>query len=182
MSSISRKTRPIALAVGERYRTAKKVEKSKILSEFVALSGYHPKHAVRVMNHPPTSAQLRGGGRPRVYEEGVKQAPIVLWEASGRVCGKRLKPLLPLLVDSMERHGHLHLDPAIRTRVLSVSASTIDRILAEPRAQQPGRRKGRKKPLIGKQIQVRTFADWNEPQPGHMDAHTGERDHADRPS
>ena len=67
-----------------------------------------------------------------MYDEGVKEALIVLWETSDRVCGKRLKPLLPLLVDSMERHGHLHLDPAIRSRVLSVSAATIDRVLAEP--------------------------------------------------
>ncbi len=32
--------------------------------------------------------------------------PMVLWEASDRICGKRLKPLMPALVKAMERHGH----------------------------------------------------------------------------
>jgi hypothetical protein len=28
----------------------------------------------------------------------------MLWEASDRICGKRLKPLIPTLVEAMERH------------------------------------------------------------------------------
>jgi hypothetical protein len=40
----------------------------------------------------------------------VREALILVWEASDRVCGKRLRPLIPILVESMERHGHLHLD------------------------------------------------------------------------
>jgi hypothetical protein len=43
----------------------------------------------------------------RVYQEAVKEVLIVLWEAADRICGKRLKALLPLLVKAMERHGHL---------------------------------------------------------------------------
>ena len=39
---------------------------------------------------------------------------IVLWEASDRMCGKRLKALLPTLVPALEHHGHLCLDPAAR--------------------------------------------------------------------
>ena len=46
--------------------------------------------------------------------EAVRQALIVLWEASDRICGKRLKALLPLLLPALERNGHLQLDPAIR--------------------------------------------------------------------
>ncbi len=51
--------------------------------------------------------------RDRVYDEAVRQALTMLWEAADRVCAKRLKALLPMLVDAMERHGHLDLDPAI---------------------------------------------------------------------
>ena len=65
--------------------------------------------------------------RNRLYDEAVRQALTVLWEAADRVCGKRLKALIPLLVDAMERHGHLDLDPVIKTKVLQVSAATIDR-------------------------------------------------------
>ena len=74
--------------------------------------------------------------------------------------------------------GHLHLEQAVRSLVLSASAATIDRTLAETRSQQLGRRKSRAKPLIRKQIHVRTFADWAEPGPGYMEidlvAHCGD--------
>jgi hypothetical protein len=54
----------------------------------------------------------------------VDEALIVLWEAADRICGKRLKALLRILVESMERHGHLNLEETIwKERVLSNSAS-----------------------------------------------------------
>ena len=49
----------------------------------------------------------------------------MLWEASDRVCGKRLRAMVPLLVEAMERHGHLNLAPEIRERVMGMSAATI---------------------------------------------------------
>jgi len=45
----------------------------------------------------------------------VREALIVIWEASDRICGKRLRPLLPILVEAMERHGHVQLVPEVRT-------------------------------------------------------------------
>ena len=33
----------------------------------------------------------------------------MVWEASDRICSKRLRPLMPILVSAMERHGHLQL-------------------------------------------------------------------------
>jgi hypothetical protein len=59
----------------------------------------------------------------RLYHEAVRQAPTMLWEAADRVCGKRLKALIPKLVDAMERHGHLDLDPVIGAKLLGVSAA-----------------------------------------------------------
>lgn len=81
--------------------------------------------------------------RLRYREAAVTQALTVLWEAADRVCGKRLKALIPMLVDAMERHGHLDLDPVIKTQVLQVSAATIDRVLAAARAHIDGQRKRR---------------------------------------
>jgi len=53
----------------------------------------------------------------------------VLWEASDRICGKRLKALLPSLIEAMERHGHLRLQDGVKEQLLVISAATIDRLL-----------------------------------------------------
>ena len=83
------------------------------MDEFVALTGYHRKHAIRVLNgYSGPSPPLRSAERLRLYDEAVRQALVVLWEASDRICGKRLKPLLPILLPALERHGHLSSTPA----------------------------------------------------------------------
>ena len=53
-------------------------------------------------------AELRVGAR--IYDEAVRVTLVVLWEAADRICGKRLKALLPTLIAAMERHGHLQLE------------------------------------------------------------------------
>ncbi len=72
--------------------------------------------------------------RPRRYDEAVRRVLPVLWEASDRVCSKRLKALLPVLLDALERHQRLKLDPATRLKLTCISAASIDRLLAEARA------------------------------------------------
>ena len=96
-------------ALRVRYRSAAFGDRIKILDEFVALTGYHRKHAIRVLREEVAVKMART--RNYLYDEAVRQALTVLWEAADRVCGKRLKALIPILVDAMERHGHLDLDP-----------------------------------------------------------------------
>ena len=81
----------------------------------------------------------------------------MVWEAADRICGKRLKAALPHLVESMERHGHLDLDPGVRQRLLSASAATLDRLLQPirtPTASRQLRRRRQQSP--GRNIPVRT--------------------------
>jgi AAA+ superfamily predicted ATPase len=47
-------------------------ERRQILAEFVRVTGYHRKHALRVLNQSPTALSPRQ--RERVYEEAVHQA------------------------------------------------------------------------------------------------------------
>jgi integrase-like protein len=158
-------------AIGTRYRAGSREEKLRILDEFVAVTGYHRKHSIRILNASVLSAAPGRRPRLRLYDEAVREALVVLWEASDRVCGKRLKPLLPVLVEALERHGHLRLDDVVRTKLHSASASTIDRLLKEPRGSAGRRRSGaRATPVIRRSIAVRTFADWKEPIPGFMEA------------
>ena len=86
----------------------------------------------------PTGDPALGPAR-RLYDEAVREALIVVWEASDRICGKRLRPLVPILVEAMERHGHLQLAPEVRTGLLTMSAATIDRALRDVRERAGGR-------------------------------------------
>jgi len=172
MRRVSMVTRDeLVAATVERYGKGRRSEKGRILDEFVAITGFHRKHAVRVLRG--ARATLRAASRPerRIYDEAVREALIVLWEASDRVCGKRLKALAPVLVEAMERHGHLELASEIRTRLLAMSAATMDRALRSVRVQV-GRTQRRTAPSSGvrRSIPVRTFADWQDPPPGFAEA------------
>ncbi|MBN2270423.1 MAG: hypothetical protein JXN61_07410 [Sedimentisphaerales bacterium] len=60
-----------------------------------------------------TAGQDRRGRRQRVYDEAGKEALIVMWEAPDRICGKRLKEIIPELMDDMERLGLLRIDTEV---------------------------------------------------------------------
>jgi hypothetical protein len=141
----------------------------------------HRKHAQRLLRRG--KSRPRSAPRPerRIYDEAVREALILVWEASDRICGKRLKPLVPILIEAMERHGHLRLTDVIRSQLLSMSASTIDRSLREIRnkAGSRKRRRGIASASLRRSVPVRTFADWNDPPPGFFEAdlvaHSGPR-------
>lgn len=159
-------------AVAARYRTATRAEKGRILTEFAEISGYHRKHAERLLRrgHVVDRSQPRPGRR--IYDEAVRDALVVLWEAADRICGKRLKPLIPLLIPAMERHGHLALDEDVRIQLLQISAATIDRVLTPVRAGASvgRRRRNAHSSAVRRSVPVRTYADWNDPAPGYMEA------------
>ena len=164
--------RELVRAVAERYRVATRRGKRRILDQFVAVTGYHRKHSIRLLN---TTAELAPPPRPRrfrIYDEAVNEALVVLWEASDRICGKRLKALLPTLVPALERHGHLQLDDTVREKILSASAATIDRLLTNTRAvvRASTRPKRRAKTAVQRRVPIRTFGDWNDPRPGYVEA------------
>lgn len=155
-------------AIRQRYALASIEEKARILDEFVAMTGYHRKHAIRLLgSNAQYDAPALPGGK-LVYDEAVKEALIVRWEAADMICGKRLKAVLPTLIEAMERHGHLDLDPEVRNSLLCASASTIDRLLAPVHQQAKGQRRSAVK-KASKQIPVRTFSDWDEPAPGELE-------------
>jgi len=157
-------------AVGQRYREASRPEKTRILDEFVAVTGYHRKHALRVLHKDMEEAPTTGT-RTRVYDEAVREALLVTWEAADRICGKRLKAALPWLIHSMEHHGHLSLDVVVRDKLLVISAATIDRLLAPVRREASGQhRRGKRNHVIKRQIPVRTFGDWKDAAPGYFEA------------
>jgi len=173
--------RELLTIVSPRYVTATGAEKQRILAEFVATTGYHRKYALTLLNHPPhpRSCPVR---RPRAqtYTPAVQRALVRLWEIADRICSKRLVPGLPALIDALERHGELTLDPPTRTLLLTLSPATTDRLLASTRRAALPRGRTTTKPgsLLKHQIPIRTSADWDDARPGFLEidlvAHGGE--------
>src|SRR5262245_31629584 len=171
--------REVVSAVAERYGSAKRAEKGRILDELCATTGWHRKHAVRALRQRKTGEVVTRRERQRRYGATIKDALIALWEASDRVCGKRLKVMIPTLLPALQRHGRLRLEQADRDRVLAISAATIDRLLGDVKVAASGgkRRRAGFYSAIRREVPIRTFNDWKGPPPGFcevdMVAHGG---------
>ena len=75
------------------------------------------------------------------------------------------------IVPKLEECGELRLKADVREKLMKISAATIDRLLASEREKINGRRVSHTKPgtLLKSQITIRTFADWNEQEPGFVE-------------
>ena len=154
-------------AVRRRYFGASKKEKGKILDEFTKVTGCHRKAAIRLFHRSNEPRANKKHGRPRRYGAAVG-ALRVAWEATDRLCSKRLHPFLPELVTVLRRHGDRTMTTEIEAQLCQMSPSTIDRLL------HPYRRLGGRRPftttkpgsLLKSSIPIRTFADWQEDCPG----------------
>lgn len=96
-----------------------------------------------------------------------------------RAGGKAPGPFIGDAVEALERHGELALAPDVRTKLLQISASTIDRALAPERKRMQVRGRSGTKPgsILKRQIPIRTFAEWDDRRPGFCEidlvAHDG---------
>ena len=170
--------REYTAVVRGRYLVAGKKEKGKILDEFIRVTGYHRKAAIRkLLDVPKRSPGHRG--RPARYA-AIAESLRVIWEASDRLCSKRLQPFIPEMVKVLRQHSEQRIDSSTETQLCRMSAATIDRLL------RPWRRLGGRKglattktgSLLKSAIPIRTFADWEENQPGFLEVdlvtHCGE--------
>jgi hypothetical protein len=156
--------RELLVQVAPRYRTARHGQRSAILDEFVAVTGYERKYVIRLLLGPIGPPESIRRPRAAYYGVEVQQAPAGAWTAANGICGKRLVPFLPELIPTLERHRHLELTDGVREQLLTLSAATADRLLAPLRqphgvtTTKPGR-------LLKKQIPVRTFTEWTDGKP-----------------
>jgi hypothetical protein len=173
MGRLSMATRDeLVAAAGRRYAEASRQERGRILDELTTLTGLHRKHAARLVRGGGASRGHEARPQRRIYDDAVREALVVIWEASDRVCGKRLRPLVPILIEAMERHGHLHLAGELRSGLLSMSAATIDRALQQVKGRSGGRtrRRAPASAAVRRSVAVRTFEGWDDPSPGFVEA------------
>src|SRR6266498_3044174 len=116
--------------VRPRYLKASKGEKQKILDEFTSATGYHRKHAIRVLKNqfPKCQKRKRTGYQTR-YGSEVVQALEQIWEIYGQLCSKRLQPFLPEGIRVLERCQEIELSEETKALLLEISSASIDRCL-----------------------------------------------------
>ena len=116
----------------------------------------------RAINRPDFGSPERTAA---CYRRHIHSGRTLRW---GVTREERFKAALPHLVESMERHGHLHLDLEVRERLLAARAATLDRLLTPVRATAGSRRKRRRSLNRGRHIRGRTVADRNQSPPGFL--------------
>jgi len=183
-----------------RFRRALKKERGQILDEFTQLTGYSRCYAAFLLRNCGKRKLLTIGGRRLVFVPGVArtcgakrhrkggyrddpnflEALKRLWALSDGLGGKRLVAFLREVIPHLERQGLLQLPSTqVRTGLLKVSPATVDRLLIKTKreARLKGRSTTRPGTLLKYHIPIRTFADWNDLEPGFCEvdlvAHEG---------
>ena len=162
-------------AIFLRYKSASKKQKSIILDEFCATSGYHRKHAIRLLRpfkrftkHKPK----KRGPKPLYHKDAILKPLKRIWLAANLPCSKRLKASLPLWIPGyVQSFGPL--SPEAAQALLTISPATIDRILKPVRITYKARGTATTKPgtLLKKHIPIKTN-QWDESRPGFLEADT----------
>jgi IS30 family transposase len=172
----------ILLYTRKRYKYSLWKDKRKVLDEFVAITGYQRKYAIYLLG----SKAKRGFVDDKIkvpskkkYNDEVKKCLLQIWMFANQICSKRLVPFIPILLESLERFGHLNPSSEVRNLLLTISPATADRLLRGERRKSDKKGMGTTCAgnLLKKQIKVRTFTDWNDVVPGFMEgdlvAHCG---------
>lgn len=173
--------RELLEAILPRYLKACKSDKQKILDEFTLSTGYHRKHAIRVLRKK-VQVQNRHKGKTKtyktIYNGEVVWALVLIWEIYGHICSKRLQPFLPEAIKVLERFQEIELSNETKELLLKISSASIDRCLRPVRIKSShGLSTTKPGSLLKKLIPIRTFTEWDDERPGFMEidlvAHCG---------
>lgn len=172
--------RELLLRIRREYSIADRRRKSKLLDGLVEATSYNRKYAnwLLVQNHDPMLIANQPRTRRAKYGNDVIDVVRQLWKAANGICAKRLKPFLPVLMETLERCGHLKVSKKIRKKIFEMSESTLERILKKEREKEPkGKSLTRPGSMLRKQVAVKTFAEWNDQEVGFFEvdlvAHCG---------
>ena len=181
-----RQKKAVTKELKDRYQRASKKEKTMLLNELIQLTRYNRSYAARALRIKEVLGYMNIGAKrvrlvrdnrkikrkkKKIYDEGVLVALKEIWKIGDYICSKRLAPYLSEIIPVLEKWGEIKLDTKVREKLLTISAATIDRLLADTRKkyQIKGRSTTRPGSLLKKSIPIRTFADWDEKVPGFFE-------------
>ena len=70
--------RELIKAIADRYHAVTRIDKKKILDEFIEVTGFHRKHAIRALRKTCGNPSPEKADRDRIYGEAVAQALTIL--------------------------------------------------------------------------------------------------------
>jgi hypothetical protein len=164
--------RAVTNRLATKYRQASRSEKSEILDQLVELTGWHRDHARSELRRAGTVRVVSGGkARTPTYSARVVSGLEQCWRVARCPAGKRLAPMLAVLVPMLRRDGELDITDREAELLVAMSAATIDRRLANAKAVSGFTGRSHTKPgsLLKSQIPIRTWSEWDEHTPGFVE-------------
>lgn len=159
--------------LAKQYKKARKVQKGEILTELLRLTGYNRSYARFVLRKPPVWK------RKQVRKKFSKYLVVIgilkkLWAISNFSTGKRLIPLIPVYLDSLERHKEFKVRAWEKKLLLKISPATCNRLLKSERRKLGIKGRSGTKPgsLLKNQIPIHTWFDWDNTKPGFLEIDT----------
>jgi hypothetical protein len=151
-----------------RYGEAGKFRKSCILDEVADFCGFTREHTRKVLSGRARIRGRRPGPQPK-YGALARKHLRELWMAMEGMCSKRMKEALPLW---LKYYSEPDCTSEVRAQLLSMSASTIDRILKPYRlGSLKGKSTTRSNRFFKHRIPLKVLGEIIE-KPGFMEADT----------
>jgi hypothetical protein len=153
----------------QRYLQADRKQRGRLLDEMEAITEMHRKSLIRLLRSN-LERRPRRKQRGRTYGPEVDDALRVIAESTDFICAERLTPNLTWLARHLASHGEMRASPQLLEQLSRISVSTVKRILARIRQDEPRlpRKTPRSTNSLLRAVPMKRIP-WYEQEPGHFE-------------